>query len=95
MGVDFLVCRNCGDTFPDCGYCVWCECGEHWCSDSCAEADGYEYKEYEDDDGGIIEELTCSYCRKEDFDNNVLLEFALKKLGIDRNELVNLYKKTL
>ena len=42
MGVDFLVCNYCEETFPDCGHFVSCEgCGTHWCSDECAEEDGY------------------------------------------------------
>ena len=42
MSIDYLVCENCGDTFPDCGYWVSCEnCGTHWCSDECAEEYGY------------------------------------------------------
>lgn len=42
MSVDFLVCKRCGETFCDCGDFVSCECGENWCSDECAEADGYK-----------------------------------------------------
>lgn len=42
MSVDWFVCRCCGDTFPDCGECVFCDCGEHWCSDKCANTDGYQ-----------------------------------------------------
>jgi hypothetical protein len=43
MSVDFLVCNNCGDTFADCGDFVRCEsCGTNWCSDDCAESDGFE-----------------------------------------------------
>lgn len=41
MGVDFLVCKNCGRTFCDCGEFVSCECGEDWCDNECAEEDGY------------------------------------------------------
>ena len=42
MGVDFYTCHYCEDTFPDCGYHVTCEsCGTHWCSDECAEEEGY------------------------------------------------------
>ncbi len=42
MSVDYYTCNHCGDTFPDCGYFVSCEsCGTHWCSDECAEEDGY------------------------------------------------------
>jgi hypothetical protein len=43
MGVDFLVCNYCEETFPDCGYFVRCEgCGTEWCSNECAEKDGYK-----------------------------------------------------
>ena len=42
MSVDFLVCKSCGETFCDCGEYVSCECRERWCSDECAEADGYK-----------------------------------------------------
>lgn len=46
MGVDFYPCSRCGDTYCDCGdYVTCCEdalgCGRDWCSDECAEADGY------------------------------------------------------
>lgn len=42
MGVDFYTCHSCEDTFPDCGDYVICEsCGTHWCSDKCAEEEGY------------------------------------------------------
>ena len=42
MGVDFLICNYCEETFPDCGHFVSCEsCGTHWCSDECAAEDGY------------------------------------------------------
>lgn len=40
MGVDWLSC-SCGRTFPDCGDYVMCECGESWCSDECAEENGF------------------------------------------------------
>lgn len=42
MGVDFYTCHSCEDTFPDFGDYVTCEsCGTHWCSDECAEEEGY------------------------------------------------------
>ena len=42
MGVEFLVCRNCEETFCDCGDFVFCEsCGAWWCSEDCANDDGY------------------------------------------------------
>jgi hypothetical protein len=97
MGVDYLVCNNCGDTFPDCGSFVSCECGERWCSQSCAEADGYEYREYEDEDGEMVEdeeESTCNFCREEDFEDYELLTFALSQLDLSRGDLIKLYKET-
>lgn len=45
MGVDFLVCKKCGETFCDYGEYVSCDCGEHWCCDECAEEDGYSQDE--------------------------------------------------
>lgn len=43
MGVDYLVCANCGETFPDAGSYVSCgNCGEVWCSHDCAEEDGHK-----------------------------------------------------
>lgn len=46
MGVDFMVCNNCGETFPDCGDYVYCDgCGTRWCSDDCAEEEGYDFAE--------------------------------------------------
>lgn len=42
MGVDFYVCHNCGETFPDCGEYVSCEdCGTTWCCEECAEEEGF------------------------------------------------------
>jgi hypothetical protein len=93
MGIDYYACNNCGDTFPDCGHYVSCECGQHWCSYSCAEADGYKYEEYEDEDGDMFEESTCNFCRKEDFEDYELLSFALSKLDLSRQDLIKLYSE--
>lgn len=60
MSVEFYVCKNCGSTFPDCGEYISCEqCFTHWCSDECAEEDGYN-KEHcaaheELDDGDLMD----------------------------------------
>lgn len=114
MSVDYLVCENCGDTFPDCGYYVTCEgCGTDWCSDECAQEDGfvrehcskYSYLNNRD----LMEEYreeycnfeycteceyynpeSCKYCRKEDYEDYVLLDKALELLGMSREELVKL-----
>ena len=42
MSVDYFVCEYCGETFSDAGHFVTCEsCGTNWCSDECANEDGY------------------------------------------------------
>ncbi|MEH6848089.1 hypothetical protein CON15_19665 [Bacillus cereus] len=91
MGVDFYPCENCGETFPDCGYYVSCECGMHWCSDGCAEEHGHESRE--DEETGY-EESSCMYCREEDFDDNSLLYHALDLLNMDRQQIIGSYKTT-
>lgn len=116
MSVEFYVCKNCGSTFPDCGEYVSCEqCFTHWCSNECAEEDGY-IKEHcaahkDLDDGDLMDMYrekhcdyddccdcdnyipdSCKYCREEDFEDDVLLEYALELLGINREELIEKYK---
>lgn len=76
MSVDYLVCENCGDTFPDCGYWVSCEsCGTCWCSDECAEEDGFVREHcaiYPDlDDRDLMEEYNKEHC---DFNDCVYCE---------------------
>ena len=46
MSIDYYSCERCGNTFPDCGDYTTCNedaggCGRTWCSDKCAEKDGY------------------------------------------------------
>ena len=84
MGVDWYSCKYCGETFPDCGDFVSCECGEHWCDYDCAEADGFERDENDN--------TSCNYCREEDFEDSTLLELALKLLNKNRQELIKDYK---
>ena len=89
MGVDWYACEKCGETFPDCGDFVRCECGVKWCSDECAEEDGYKYT-YDEEEN--IEERSCKFCREEDFTDTELLEFILILDSVTRKELVEMYK---
>lgn len=82
MGVDFYSCSNCSETFPDCGDYVSCDCGVHWCNDKCACDEGIQ----EEDDC-----TTCSYCRKEEVDDYLLVQFLLKQCGTTREEAVKKY----
>ena len=116
MGIDYLTCHNCGETFPDCGSYVSCECGESWCDEECAKEDGfieehctkynvYGYDELEEcadehEDCGdycadceYYKESSCNICRKEDFEDYELLNFALDKLHLTRQELISKYKE--
>ena len=78
MGVDFYSCSRCGETFPDCGDYVRCDCWMKWCSDECAEKDGFV-----PDDEELSIECSCKFCREEE-----LLKHCLQRLGISREEAV-------
>lgn len=94
MGVDFLSCNSCGHNFPDCGDFVGCECGISWCCDDCAEGEGFRHEEdgFTPEGSKWEQETSCNYCRKEDYDDHELLDFALSKLNLNRNELIELFK---
>jgi hypothetical protein len=107
MGVDWLTCKSCGETFPDCGYMVSCECGQHWCSDDCAKVVGFEEEHcklgYAMDDNQCgkrcwnCDDLvlrSCNYCREEDFEDETLLDYALSLLGYSREDLIKRYKNS-
>ena len=80
MGVDFLVCDECGETFCDCGEYYYCEgCDKHFCQ-YCNEEAGLEINE-----DGEVE--SCKYCRNEAVDDVQLLDYALNKLNTTRDEL--------
>ena len=70
MSIDYYTCstKNCGNTFADCGDYISCNCQAHWCSDKCAEKDGYKvidcekFDEYPPSDEQW--EQICSNCDK-------------------------------
>lgn len=65
MSVDYYACDYCGDIFCDCGDYVSCECGKHWCSEECAEEDGFERGHCglnKDTDDGVPEE-DCDFAK--------------------------------
>lgn len=91
MGVDWYSCSSCGDTFPDCGYFVTCEgCGTHWCTDECAEKDGYRVEEIDED----TEENSCKFCRGEDAEDYELVKFMLSYFNVTREEMVKKFYET-
>jgi len=96
MGVDFLICDICHESFPDCGDFVSCDCGGRFCSSECAQIDDCVYDEdgepVEDEDGDfIIGEETCVLCRGEALTDQDLIEFLLKKLSLTREQAVELF----
>lgn len=68
MSIDYYSCKHCGDSFPDVVDYVCCECGECWCSEECAETDGYIGESCklgkEQCDGYPEEECEFAYRRK-------------------------------
>ncbi|ALA47887.1 hypothetical protein SUNDANCE_71 [Brevibacillus phage Sundance] len=95
MGVDFYACHKCGETFPDCGYHVGCECGNVWDSDECAKAEGFRKEDNGFTPKGTkwAQETSCKYCREEDFTDTELLEFILRSHNSSRNEVIKMYKE--
>ena len=89
MSVDFFDCAICGEGVCMCGYYVSCDCGRKWCSDECAEEDGW-INEEENEDSDVYR--SCKYCREEDFEDSELLKYALKGLEVTRSELIDMYK---
>lgn len=48
MGVDFYTCKECSQTFPDCGPYTACRvCGGQFCDDKCAGAQRMTKKQVE------------------------------------------------
>lgn len=71
MSVDYWICKYCENTFPDCGCYISCEsCGTHWCSDECANRDGYireHCSKYSDLEGrDEMEEYREKHCDYDD-----------------------------
>lgn len=106
MSVDFYACDNCKDTFCECGDFVSCDCGKRWCSEYCAESDGYTSEScklgYDTEDNECKDscwdcenhlDSTCNYCRHEDFEDKTLLDYALQLLGMNREYLIKQYNK--
>lgn len=91
MGIDFLVCNECETGFPDVNDYKFCECGRDWCDEECAEKGGL--RQVLDEDGYYSGESDCKFCRGEKFDDDVLLNFILKREGISKEDLISLYKK--
>jgi hypothetical protein len=79
MSVCWYCCDRCEKSFNDCQYYVLCndvDCPKRWCSDICAEEDGFN------------EEKSCYFCRLEYLEDSILVEFLLSELKISREEAI-------
>lgn len=91
---DFIICENCFE--------VWCceSCAEAdgYVPDKCSL--GYKISDCSPEDEDECNEEwcsdcdnfvigTCGYCREEKFTDEELLEFAIKKLGLETKEQLN------
>ena len=85
MSVEHFPCANCEETVCDCGEYFRCDCGRKWCSLECAEEDGYRIEKEETD--RYAEITSCSYCRREEFTDEDMLKFILRKIGFNRAEI--------
>lgn len=86
MSVDFFPCDFCGASICDCGHYVTCKgnddnCGKRWCNQVCAKKDGYDYNDFP----------SCKYCRNEELEDYILVEFLLKELNLKREEAIKLF----
>jgi len=102
MGIDYYSCDHCGEAFGDYwdGY-EMCECGKHYCSQECANDNGFiRYdEEYEGEipmhkNGKWELESSCVFCRGESVEDEKLLNFALEVLNVSKDELIEDYKKS-
>jgi len=83
MGVDFLVCDHCGETFCDCGTYYICSCGRKF--DEC----GDDFLEkYGEDPEGDYSLAGCDYCLGDLVDDGTLIEYLLDKVKMTREEIV-------
>ena len=93
MGVDWMACDTCGETFPDCGDYVYCNCGRNWCSYECANEDGFtELDEDEYPDLDEDERKSCKFCREEDFTDEELLVSLMDYHELTRNDVIKIHK---
>jgi hypothetical protein len=96
MGVDFYACENCGHTFPDCGDYFGCECGAIFCSSECGVRISEEVPtgdKYADGEDKYEDRTTCSFCRLENLADHEMIPFLLNKLGLTREQAVDMFRK--
>ena len=101
MGVDYYVCRGCGEPYPDCSSrCVTCSedqggCGAGFCSADCAERLNWDVAPFptyaEERAMSRLERdallCSCVVCRKTAPEWADLAKFLLRRLGLSETQL--------
>ena len=107
MGVDYYKCDGCGRGYrDDSEYACFCNCGSMFCSEQCGKLENYAVLEEQDEgdpryqdwiDGNCQidkdKPITCCICRKESYNEQVLLYALLQHYGITKEQAVEIYKK--
>ncbi len=81
MGIDILVCNNCGKGFMDCEPYKTCMCSSQFCYNCMDNVNGIE------DFSGNAEYKECKLCKDESENTNILL--LAEELRLEYKELEN------
>lgn len=92
MGVDFLICKLCHSTFPDCGdYRRCADCWSKFCM-ACGR-DFILASEDADEDEARTEPTNCPICTLVVVPDGELLTHAIALLGTTREALADQYRE--
>lgn len=98
MGVDWLTCGICEDTFPDCGECYNCAgCEDDICT-RCHDLQTDKYETVDEDseeaeDWGESALKECDSCTKSIIRDDDIVSFLLHKYNLDKDSVVDEIKK--
>ena len=93
MGIDYRVCPNCRETYPDCGPTKICGgCEEVFCGYCDADVTG----EIDEETGMRPEDGTCPVCRYDVVSDGDLLAWIIKEYSLgNKKGLAKEYKKAM
>lgn len=97
MSTNYYTCDGCrcGFANDNHGLAKWCnDCGHRFHDLECADfREKTLIKDGDDEDGWYYDYSNCCVCRKEVVTDYELFKFALKQLGLTKEQLTVLYKK--
>lgn len=89
MGVDYYQCNFCDTGFrDDSDYCVYCNCGAHYCCKNCAKP---KYELIEDGDDSYEQCISCVVCRNQHCTDYALLMFLLEHFSLSKEKAIEMY----